>query len=185
MSVNSFGSQATLQVGDASYEIFRLDAVEGQETLPYSLKILLENLLRTEDGANITADDIRALAAWDPSSQPNKEIQFTPARVIMQDFTGVPCVVDLATMREAMADMGGDPSKINPLAPAEMVIDHSVIADVFGTADAFSRTSRSSTAATASATSSSAGARPRSTTSRSSRPAPASCTRSTSSTWPG
>jgi aconitate hydratase len=139
MSVNSFGSQATLQVGDASYEIFRLDAVEGQETLPYSLKILLENLLRTEDGANITADDIRALAAWDPSSEPNKEIQFTPARVIMQDFTGVPCVVDLATMREAMADMGGDPSKINPLAPAEMVIDHSVIADVFGTADAFSR----------------------------------------------
>ena len=139
MSVNSFGSQSTLAVGDASYEIFRLDAVEGQETLPYSLKILLENLLRTEDGANITADDIRALAAWDPSSQPNKEIQFTPARVIMQDFTGVPCVVDLATMREAMADMGGDPSKINPLAPAEMVIDHSVIADVFGTADAFSR----------------------------------------------
>ena len=139
MSVNSFGSQSTLAVGDASYEIFRLDAVEGQETLPYSLKILLENLLRTEDGANITADDIRALAAWDPASEPNKEIQFTPARVIMQDFTGVPCVVDLATMREAMADMGGDPSKINPLAPAEMVIDHSVIADVFGTADAFSR----------------------------------------------
>ncbi len=139
MSVNSFGSQATLTVGDASYEIFRLDAVEGQQSLPYSLKILLENLLRTEDGANITADDIRALAEWDPSSQPNKEIQFTPARVIMQDFTGVPCVVDLATMREAMADMGGDPAKINPLAPAEMVIDHSVIADVFGTADAFAK----------------------------------------------
>ncbi|HEY5788907.1 MAG TPA: aconitate hydratase [Microlunatus sp.] len=139
MSVNSFGSQSTLAVGDASYEIFRLDAVEGQETLPYSLKILLENLLRTEDGANITADDIRALAAWDPSAEPSNEIQFTPARVIMQDFTGVPCVVDLATMREAMADMGGDPSRINPLAPAEMVIDHSVIADVFGTADAFSR----------------------------------------------
>ena len=137
MSVNSFGAQATLTVGEDSYEIFRLDAVEGQESLPYSLKILLENLLRTEDGANITADDIRALAGWDPSSEPNKEIQFTPARVIMQDFTGVPCVVDLATMREAMADMGGDPAKINPLAPAEMVIDHSVIADVFGTADAF------------------------------------------------
>ena len=137
MSVNSFGAQTTLTVGDASYEIFRLDAVEGQETLPYSLKVLLENLLRTEDGANITADDIRALAEWDPSSQPNREIQFTPARVIMQDFTGVPCVVDLATMREAMADMGGDPAKINPLAPAEMVIDHSVIADVFGTSDAF------------------------------------------------
>jgi aconitate hydratase len=139
MSVNSFGAKATLQVGDASYEIFRLDAVEGQESLPYSLKILLENLLRTEDGANITADDIRALAGWDPSSEPSKEIQFTPARVIMQDFTGVPCVVDLATMREAMADMGGDAKKINPLAPAEMVIDHSVIADVFGTADAFVR----------------------------------------------
>src|SRR6478609_1100539 len=139
MSVNSFGSQSTLAVGDASYEIFRLDAVEGQETLPYSLKILLENLLRTEDGANITADDIRALADWDPKAEPSEEIQFTPARVIMQDFTGVPCVVDLATMREAMEEMGGDAAKINPLAPAELVIDHSVIADVFGTADAFAR----------------------------------------------
>ena len=139
MSVNSFDAKATLQVGDASYEIFRLDAVEGHDDLPYSLKILLENLLRTEDGANITADDIRALAGWDPTSEPSKEIQFTPARVIMQDFTGVPCVVDLATMREAMAEMGGDANKINPLAPAEMVIDHSVIADVFGTADAFVR----------------------------------------------
>src|SRR6187401_3008242 len=139
MSVNSFGSQSTLSVGDVSYEIFRLDAVEGQEDLPYSLKILLENLLRTEDGANITADDIRALAGWDPSSEPSKEIQFTPARVIMQDFTGVPCVVDLATMREAMAELGGDATKINPLAPAEMVIDHSVIADVFGTPEAFER----------------------------------------------
>ena len=139
MSVNSFGAQATLTVGEDSYEIFRLDAVEGSESLPYSLKILLENLLRTEDGANITADDIRALAGWDPDAEPSKEIQFTPARVIMQDFTGVPCVVDLATMREAMADMGGDPAKINPLAPAELVIDHSVIADVFGTADSFVR----------------------------------------------
>ena len=139
MSVNSFGAKSTLTVGDASYEIFRLDAVEGSDSLPYSLKILLENLLRTEDGANITADDIRALAGWDADAEPSKEIQFTPARVIMQDFTGVPCVVDLATMREAMADMGGDPAKINPLAPAEMVIDHSVIADVFGTADSFVR----------------------------------------------
>ena len=111
----------------------------GSESLPYSLKILLENLLRTEDGANITADDIRGLAGWDPNAEPSKEIQFTPARVIMQDFTGVPCVVDLATMREAMAEMEGDPAKINPLAPAELVIDHSVIADVFGTADAFAR----------------------------------------------
>ena len=139
MSVNSFGAKSTLTVGEESYEIFRLDAVEGADTLPYSLKILLENLLRTEDGANITADDIRALAAWEADSEPSKEIQFTPARVIMQDFTGVPCVVDLATMREAMAEMGGDPARINPLAPAELVIDHSVIADVFGTADAFSR----------------------------------------------
>jgi aconitate hydratase len=139
MSVNSFDAKATLQVGEASHQIFRLDAVDGSDLLPYSLKILLENLLRTEDGANITADDIHALAGWDPNAEPSKEIQFTPARVIMQDFTGVPCVVDLATMREAMADMGGDPSKINPLAPAELVIDHSVIADVFGTADAFTR----------------------------------------------
>jgi aconitate hydratase len=139
MSVNSFGAKTTLQVGEDSYEIFRLDAVEGSDQLPYSLKILLENLLRTEDGANITADQIRALASWDPTAEPSEEIQFTPARVIMQDFTGVPCVVDLATMREAMADLGGDPAKINPLAPAELVIDHSVIADVFGTADAFVR----------------------------------------------
>src|SRR5215203_865298 len=139
MSVNSFDAKATLQVGDDSYQIFRLDAVEGSDSLPYSLKILLENLLRTEDDANITADDIRALAGWDPSAEPSKEIQFTPARVIMQDFTGVPCVVDLATMREAMAEIGGDPDKINPLAPAELVIDHSVIIDVFGTPDAFER----------------------------------------------
>ena len=139
MSVNSFDAKQTLQVGSESYQIFRLDAVEGSDQLPYSLKILLENLLRTEDGANITADQIRALASWDPTAEPSEEIQFTPARVIMQDFTGVPCVVDLATMREAMADLGGDATKINPLAPAELVIDHSVIADVFGTADAFER----------------------------------------------
>ena len=139
MSANSFGSRGDLRVGEASYEIFRLDAVEGSARLPYSLKVLLENLLRTEDGANITADDIRALAAWDPNAQPSTEIQFTPARVIMQDFTGVPCVVDLATMREAVADLGGDPSRINPLAPAELVIDHSVQVDVFGREDAFRR----------------------------------------------
>jgi aconitate hydratase len=139
MSVNSFGAKTSLSVGDASYEIFRLDAVEGSDLLPYCLKILLENLLRTEDGANITADDIRALAEWDAEAEPTKEIQFTPARVLLQDFTGVPCVVDLATMREAMAEMGGEPARINPLAPVELVIDHSVIADVFGTADAFAR----------------------------------------------
>ncbi|MFI0812405.1 aconitate hydratase [Streptomyces echinatus] len=137
MSANSFDARSTLQVGDESYEIFRLDKVEGSARLPYSLKVLLENLLRTEDGANITADHIRALGSWDSQAQPSQEIQFTPARVIMQDFTGVPCVVDLATMREAVKELGGDPAKINPLAPAELVIDHSVIADKFGTNDAF------------------------------------------------
>ena len=142
-SVDSFGAKGTLEVGETTYEIYRLEAVRGDgidvARLPFSLKVLLENLLRTEDGADITADDIRALAGWDADAEPDKEIQFTPARVIMQDFTGVPCVVDLATMREAMADLGGDPTKINPLAPAEMVIDHSVIADVFGTPEAFER----------------------------------------------
>ncbi|MFJ3668825.1 aconitate hydratase AcnA [Streptomyces sp. NPDC090106] len=137
MSANSFDARATLSVGDESYEIFRLDKVEGSARLPYSLKVLLENLLRTEDGANITADHIRALGTWDSQAQPSQEIQFTPARVIMQDFTGVPCVVDLATMREAVKALGGDPAKVNPLSPAEMVIDHSVIADKFGTNDAF------------------------------------------------
>ncbi len=139
MSANSFGSRDTLRVGDASYEIYRLDAVEGSARLPYSLKILLENLLRTEDGANITADHIRAIGGWNPQAAPSVEIQFTPARVIMQDFTGVPCVVDLATMREAVRDLGGDPARINPLAPAEMVIDHSVIVDFFGGPDSFVR----------------------------------------------
>jgi aconitate hydratase len=145
-SKDSFGAKGALEVGDESYQIYRLSAVTGDDlpegavdSLPFSLKVLLENLLRTEDGANITADDIRALAGWDPEADPDKEIQFTPARVIMQDFTGVPCIVDLATMREAMADLGGDATKINPLAPAELVIDHSVIADVFGTAGAFER----------------------------------------------
>ncbi|MFE2878331.1 aconitate hydratase AcnA [Streptomyces roseus] len=139
MSANSFDARSTLQVGDESYEIFRLDKVEGSARLPYSLKVLLENLLRTEDGANITADHIRSLGNWDSQAQPSEEIQFTPARVIMQDFTGVPCVVDLATMREAVKALGGDPAKINPLSPAEMVIDHSVIADKFGTKDAFAQ----------------------------------------------
>ena len=142
-SADSFGAKGTLDVNGKSYEIYRLNAVEGDgidvESLPFSLKVLLENLLRTEDGEDITADDIKALGGWDADADPDKEIQFTPARVIMQDFTGVPCVVDLATMREAMQELGGDPSKINPLAPAEMVIDHSVIADVFGTPEAFER----------------------------------------------
>jgi aconitate hydratase len=138
-SKDSFGARSTLSVDGTDYDIFRLDAVEGADKLPFSLKILLENQLRTEDGANITADHIRALADWDPNAEPDQEIQFTPARVVMQDFTGVPCIVDLATMREAMADLGGDPQKINPLAPAELVIDHSVIADVFGTPESFER----------------------------------------------
>ena len=136
---DTFGAKGTLEVGDQSYEIFRLSAVPGTEKLPYALKVLAENLLRTEDGANITADHIRAIANWDPSADPSIEIQFTPARVIMQDFTGVPCIVDLAPMREAVATLGGDPDKVNPLSPADMVIDHSVILDVFGRADALER----------------------------------------------
>ena len=131
-SIDTFHSRATLDVDGRSYEIYRLNVVDGLERLPYSLKVLAENMLRTEDGANVTADHVRALAAWDPMAEPDTEIQFTPARVIMQDFTGVPCIVDLATMREAVADLGGDPEVINPLAPAEMVIDHSVQIDSFG-----------------------------------------------------
>lgn len=138
-NVDSFGSKGTLEVGGKSYEIYRLNSVEGSEKLPFSLKVLLENLLRTEDGANITKDHINALANWDASAEPSTEIQFTPARVVMQDFTGVPCIVDLATMREAVKDLGGDPSKINPLAPAELVIDHSVQIDAFGFEDAIER----------------------------------------------
>ncbi len=136
--VNSFGAAEILKVGEKSYRIFKLNSVDSK-TLPYSLKILLENLLRTEDGANVTASQIEALANWDAAAEPDTEIQFTPARVIMQDFTGVPCVVDLATMREAVAALGGDPKRINPLAPAELVIDHSVQIDVAGSPDAFER----------------------------------------------
>ena len=136
--VNSFGAADTLEVGGKSYRIFKLNSVDSK-TLPYSLKILLENLLRTEDGANVTSAQIDALANWDAAAEPDTEIQFTPARVIMQDFTGVPCVVDLATMREAVAALGGDPKRINPLAPAELVIDHSVQIDVAGSPDAFEK----------------------------------------------
>ena len=139
MTANSFGARGTLTVGGSSFQIYRLDAVPGSADLPFSLKILLENLLRTEDGVNVTAGHIRALADWDPVAEPDTEIQFSPARVIMQDLTGVPAVVDLASMREAMRDLGGDPAKINPLVPAELVIDHSVIADIFGRPDAFER----------------------------------------------
>jgi len=139
VSIDSFGSQGVLEVGGTGYQIYRLAAVPGLERLPFALKVLAENLLRAEDGANVTADHVRALAQWDPDAVPDTEIQFTPARVIMQDFTGVPCVVDLATMREAVATLGGDPSRINPLAPAELVIDHSVQIDVAGRRDAFER----------------------------------------------
>ena len=139
MSKNSFNAKKNLEVAGKSFEIFDISAIQGAENLPFSLKILLENLLRTEDGANITAAHIKALAEWDPSVEPDTEIQFTPARVVMQDFTGVPCIVDLATMREAIVELGGDASKVNPLAPAELVIDHSVIADVFGTEDSFEK----------------------------------------------
>jgi aconitate hydratase len=138
-SIDTLGARDSLEVGGTTYEIFRLSAAAGAQRLPFSLKVLLENLLRTEDGANVTADQIRALAAWDPNAEPDTEIQFTPARVLMQDFTGVPCVVDLATMREAVQALGGDVARVNPLAPAELVIDHSVIADVFGRPDAFER----------------------------------------------
>jgi aconitate hydratase len=139
MSKNSLGTKKNLTVAGKDYEIFDISTLEAAQNLPFSLKILLENLLRTEDDANITVDHIKALAEWDPSIEPDTEIQFTPARVVMQDFTGVPCIVDLATMREAIVDLGGDPAKVNPLAPAELVIDHSVIADVFGTKDSFEK----------------------------------------------
>jgi len=138
-TVDSFGAKSTLTVGSTDYEIFRIDAVAGYEKLPFSLKVLLENLLRTEDGANVTKAQIEALGSWDAAAEPDTEIQFTPARVVMQDFTGVPCIVDLATMREAVEALGGDPKRINPLSPAEMVIDHSVIADLFGTENALER----------------------------------------------
>src|SRR6201986_2765064 len=140
MTQNSFGAKSTLEVGERNYEIFRLDALQQRfdvARLPFSLKVLLENLLRTEGNGSVDAADIEALASWDAKAQPSKEIAFTPARVLMQDFTGVPAVVDLAAMRDAIAAMGGDAARINPLVPAELVIDHSVQVDAFGTRDAF------------------------------------------------
>ena len=139
---NSFDAKATLTVGGRQHEIYRLDALQAKydvARLPFSLKVLLENLLRNEDGESIRAQDVEALARWDAGAEPATEISFTPARVIMQDFTGVPAVVDLAAMRDAMREMGGDPRKINPLAPAELVIDHSVQVDVFGSRAACAR----------------------------------------------
>ena len=138
MSSNSFDARSSLAVDGQSYEIYRLDKVPGSARLPYSLKVLLENLLRNEDGRLVTEEQVRAVAQWEPDAEASREIQYTPARVLMQDFTGVPCVVDLVAMRDAMADLGGDPTKINPLIPGELVIDHSVIADVFNVPDAFS-----------------------------------------------
>lgn len=133
---NSFGARSEFVVNGVGYEIFRLDAIENSSRLPFSLKVLLENVLRNENGLNVTSQDVEALANWDAKAEPSQEIQFSPARVVLQDFTGVPAIVDLAAMREAMTELGGDPAKINPLVPAELVIDHSVIADVFGVADA-------------------------------------------------
>ncbi len=137
MTSNSFAARDRLTVDDKSYEIYRIDQVRRSSRLPYSLKVLLENLLRNEDGRLVTAEQVRALESWDPNAESNAEIQYTPARVLMQDFTGVPCVVDLVAMRDAMTDLGGDPRKVNPLIPAELVIDHSVIADAFGRPEAF------------------------------------------------
>src|SRR5216110_662237 len=141
--MNSFGARATLRVGDRQYEIYRINVLDKQcgstQHLPYSLRVLLENLLRTENGKSVTQDDIRFLAQWQATAAPSREIAFTPARVLMQDFTGVPAVVDLAAMRDAMAHLGGDPQKINPLVPVHLVIDHSVMVDEFGTPKAFER----------------------------------------------
>src|SRR4051812_1980539 len=142
MAENSFDARSTLRIGDRELEIFRLDALQSRfdvARLPFSLKILLENLLRNEDGVAVRAQDVEALATWDAKAEPSQEIAFTPARVLMQDFTGVPAVVDLAAMRDAMAEMGGDPARIEPLVPAELVIDHSVQVDVFGSRSAFQR----------------------------------------------
>ena len=140
-AVNTFGTRSSLTVGDETFEVFRLPYLERRgfnvTRLPYSLRILLENLLRTEDGVSVTADAIEALAKWDPRAIPLREIAFTPARVLLQDFTGVPAIVDLAAMRDAMADLGGDPGQINPLQPVELVVDHSVQVDAFASTDAF------------------------------------------------
>ena len=149
---NSFSAKGSLDVAGKTYEIYRLDALPGSARLPFSLKILLENLLRHEDGSTVTADDIQALAEWDPQAEPSREIQYRPARVLMQDFTGVPAVVDLAAMRDAMQALGGDPDKINPLQPAELVIDHSVQVDSSAPTSAFGSTPNWSTRATRSAT---------------------------------
>ena len=186
--MNSFGSQSQLKSGDHAYEIFRLDALEKKGVklgrLPYSLRILLENLLRHEDGKSVTADDIDFLANWDPKATPSREIAYMPARVLMQDFTGVPAIVDLAAMRDAMKHLGGDPEKINPLQPAELVIDHSVQVDEYGTKAPTTSTRPSSSHVTVSATHSSSGDSRPSATSPPCRQAWASATRSISNISP-
>ena len=178
---DSFGARSTFEAGGQTYEIFRLDALQAKwdvARLPYSLKILLENLLRNEDGKTVTAESIEAVAGWVASEEPSREIAYSPSRVLMQDFTGVPAVVDLAAMRDAMEALGGDPAKINPLVPVELVIDHSVQVDSSAERAPFEQQCRAaSSSATRSATSSCAGARRRSTTSRSFRRTPASATR--------
>ena len=185
MTSNSFGARDRLTVGDATYEIFRLNRVAGSARLPFSLKVLLENLLRNEDGRMVTAAQIEALAGWDPAAQPSAEIQFTPARVLMQDFTGVPCIVDLAVMREAMAGLGGDPARISPLRPAELVIDHSVIADYFGRPGVLERNIELEYRRNRERYQFLRWGQPRSAGCGWCRRAPGSATRSTSSTWPG
>lgn len=176
---DSFKTRTELKVGAKSYDIWSLAALPKDKVvrLPYSLKILLENLLRFEDGVNVTRKDVEALLDWNAKSSPEHEISFTPARVIMQDFTGVPCVVDLAAMREAIRKLGGDPERVNPLAPAEMVIDHSVMAIITAPPTRSPKTPKSNSNATANATPSCAGARRPSATSRSCRPTPASFTK--------
>ena len=185
---NSFDARGTLSAAGQEHTIYRLEALQSKydvARLPFSLKVLLENLLRTEGNGSVAKEDIEALAGWDASAEPSDEIAFTPARVVMQDFTGVPAIVDLAAMRDAMADLGGDAAKINPLVPAELVIDHSVQVDVFGTRDAFTRNAEREFERNEERYAVPAlGPGRASTTSRSCRPTPASCTRSTSSTWP-
>ena len=188
MSTNSFGARDTLNVSGRELEIFRLDALQARfdvARLPFSLKVLLENLLRTEGNGSVTAADVEALAGWDAKATPSDEIAFTPARVVMQDFTGVPAVVDLAAMRDAMADLGGDPAKIEPLVPAELVIDHSVQVDYFGQFDAAAKNAEREFERNEERYQFLRWGRTRSTPSRSSRRTRASSTRSTLSTSPG
>ncbi len=183
---DSFGARGELEVSGETYEIHRLDALQEQfdvARLPYSLKVLLENVLRLEDGDAVTSDDVETIAKWDAKADPSEEIPFQPARVLMQDFTGVPAVVDLAAMRDAMEELGGDASDINPRVPVDLIIDHSVQVDAFGLRRRSTSTPTATTSETRSATASCAGARPHSTASGSCRPRPGSATRSTSNTW--